>query len=57
MEDLVVKSKVKEYAKKKDIRMSAEVFDELNKVIAGKIDKAIMRAKENKRQTIKACDI
>ncbi|MCX6802832.1 MAG: hypothetical protein NT067_07035 [Candidatus Diapherotrites archaeon] len=57
MEDLVVKSKIREYAKKKDIRLSGEVFDEMNKVIAGKLDKAVMRAKENKRQTIKACDL
>jgi histone H3/H4 len=57
MEDLVVKSKIREYAKKKGVRLSGEVFDEMNKLIAGKLDKAVMRSKENKRQTIKACDL
>ncbi len=57
MEDLVVKSKVREYAKSKDIRLSAEVFDELTKIVAWHLDKAIERAKGNGRKTVKGYDL
>lgn len=57
MEDLVVKSKVRDYAKGKDIRIAGEVFDELTKIVAWKLDKAIERAKANGRKTIKGFDL
>ena len=57
MDDLVVKSKIREYAKKKDIRLSGEVFDALSKNIACNLDGAILRAKENGRKTVKGYDL
>ena len=57
MDDLVVKSKVREYAKGKNIRLSAEVFDGLTKIVAFKIDKAVERAKGNGRKTVKGYDL
>ncbi len=57
MDDLVVKSKVREYAKTKDIRLSGEVFDALTKKVAADLDAAIKRAKENGRKTVKSYDL
>jgi len=57
MDDLVVKSKIREYAKTKDIRLSGEVFDALTKNVAANLDVAIVRAKENGRKTVKGYDL
>ncbi|MCX8189915.1 MAG: hypothetical protein N3F05_01660 [Candidatus Diapherotrites archaeon] len=57
MEDYVVKSKIKEYAKSKDIRIAGDFFDGLNKVIQYKLDKAVERAKENGRKTLRGFDL
>ncbi|MEM4598617.1 MAG: hypothetical protein QW400_02910 [Candidatus Diapherotrites archaeon] len=57
MEDYVVKSKIKEYAKNKDIRIAGDFFDGLNKVIQYKLDKAVERAKENGRKTLRGFDL
>jgi len=57
MDDLVVKSKVREYAKTKDIRLSGEVFDALTKKVAADLDAAIIRAKANGRKTVKSYDL
>ena len=57
MDDLVVKSKVREYAKGKNIRLSGETFDALTKIVAFKLDKAIERAKGNGRKTVKGYDL
>ncbi len=57
MEDLVVKSKAREYVKAKGVRISGEVFDALSRNIAVDLDGAIARAKSNGRKTIKAFDL
>ncbi len=57
MEDLVVKSKARDYVKSKGVRISGEVFDALSKNIASNLDAAIERAKSNGRKTIKAFDL
>jgi len=57
MEDLVVKSKVKEYIKKKDIRVAGDFFEALNKVVQWKLDKAIERATANGRKTVRGFDL
>lgn len=44
MVDLVVKSKVKEYFKKKNKRTSAEALEALNKAVVELCDKAAKRA-------------
>jgi hypothetical protein len=54
MEVLVVKSKVKDYAAKKKMRMGGDAIDVLNKEVARILDRAIERAKEDKKGTIKS---
>lgn len=57
MADLIVKSKVREYAKGKKMSVSSEADDALNKAVAELLDKAVARAQGNGRATIKARDI
>ena len=54
---LVVKNAVRELVKGKDMRISAETFDALDKVAEDVVKKAMARAEENGRKTIKACDL
>jgi histone H3/H4 len=56
-EILVVKSKVREYAKKKKMSFGGDAADALSKEVARIVDKAIERAKANRRSTIKGRDI
>jgi histone H3/H4 len=56
-EMLVVKSKVREYAKKKKMSFGGDAADALSKEVACLIDKAIERAKANRRSTVKGRDI
>jgi len=56
-EILVVASKVKDYIKAKGGQTAGEVIEALSKEVACKLDKAIARAKENGRVTIKAYDL
>jgi histone H3/H4 len=53
----IVHSKVRGLAKKKGFRFSGEALDRLSLVVAETVLKAGARAKDNKRHTIKACDI
>ena len=53
---LVVASKVKAYAKEKDISVSAEAMVTLTDIIKSAIDKAAEEAKAAGRVTIKAKD-
>jgi hypothetical protein len=57
MEDFVVKSKVKEYAKSKEIRLAGDFFESLNSVVRWKLDKAIERARANGRKTLRGFDL
>lgn len=57
VEILVVKSKVKEYAAKKKMRLGGDAVIALSKGVACLIDKAAERAKANGRGTIKARDV
>ena len=58
-EPLYVKSKVREYIKKKDCNTSSGVLDgnALNKLIMEMLDQAVKRAKANGRKTVKARDL
>ncbi len=56
-ESLVVASKVKAYIKSQEMMTSSEAIDALNDVIYALLDKAIARAKGNRRTTIKAQDL
>ncbi|MGV9172468.1 MAG: DUF1931 domain-containing protein [Promethearchaeia archaeon] len=59
VETLFVKSKVREYIKSKDCNTSGDVLDgdSLNNAIVEILDKAIARAKANKRKTVQEKDI
>jgi len=54
MADLIVKSKVKDYAE--GMNVGADFLDELNDVVADLIDRSVVRAQENGRSTLKARD-
>lgn len=54
---LVVRSKVKEVAKKKKMRMGEEAVLALNKEVEALINKAIERAKASKRGTVQGRDV
>jgi histone H3/H4 len=54
---MIVKNAVRELAKTKDIRVSADTFDALDKWAENMLNSAMKRASENGRKTIKACDI
>ncbi len=56
MVELIVKSKIKE-AVPKDMRVSAELAQALNKVVEEILKKAAERAKANKRSTIMPQDL
>jgi histone H3/H4 len=57
MDMMLVGSKVKAYIKSKDGKTSGELLEELNKHVAMMLDRAIERAKGNKRTTVKAQDV
>lgn len=54
---IVVVSKVKEYVKSKGLQTSETAVDALSNVVRELLDKAIERAKDNGRQTVKNRDI
>lgn len=57
MVDLIVKSKVKEYARTKSgVAVSEDFYNELEETVKLLIDKSIVRAKGNGRNTLKPRD-
>jgi len=56
-ETLVVVSKVKEYIKEKGLQTSETAVDSLSDAVRELLDKAVKRAQDNGRQTIKDRDI
>ncbi|MDR2431491.1 MAG: hypothetical protein LBD99_04485 [Candidatus Margulisbacteria bacterium] len=54
---LVVASKVKDYIKSKGGQTAGDVVEALSKKLARKLDKAVERAKENGRVTVKPYDL
>ena len=57
LEMVVVGSKVKAYIKSQDAMTSGELLGALNVEVHGLLDKAIARAKANKRSTVKTTDL
>ena len=59
VDTLFVKSKVREYIKSKGLNTSGDVIDgdSLNKRIVELLDRAIERAKGNKRKTVQEKDL
>jgi hypothetical protein len=54
---LVVASKVKEAVKAQDVRMSSEFVDALNGEVDALVSRAVTRAKDNKRGTVRPQDL
>ncbi|MBI2372561.1 MAG: hypothetical protein HYV07_01050 [Deltaproteobacteria bacterium] len=54
---LVVKSKVKEYIRGKELRCQEEVLDALSDAVYGMLDRAAKRAQENDRKTVRPADL
>ena len=57
VEMLVVKSKVREYAKKKKVNLGGDAAEALSKEVMRLVDRAVERAKANRRSTVKGRDI
>lgn len=53
---LVVQSKIREFVKKQDLRLSADALDALNGAVESILKKASERCKANGRQTIRPPD-
>ena len=56
-DSFVVKSKVREYAKKKKMNLGGDAVEALHKEVSRLVDRAAERAKLNRRSTIKGRDI
>ena len=56
-EMLVVKSKVREYTKKKKMNLGGDASEALSREVARLVDRAAERAKANRRSTIQGRDI
>ena len=56
-ESLVIGSKIKAYVKEKGLMSSGELPDAVSDAVRLLLDKACERTKENKRSTVRPCDI
>jgi len=56
-EVLIVASKVKEYIRSKGLQSSGETVPALSEKIYSMIDDATDRTKENRRSTVRPCDL
>lgn len=54
---MVVASKVRAHLKSKNVKMSGDLPDALNKAVMAHLDAAADRAKGNKRATVKPYDL
>ena len=57
MDSLVVGSKVKAYIKGKGLHTSGDALDSVSKQVAKMLDAAVVSCKENKRMTLRPCDL
>jgi len=55
-DSMVVQSKVREFIKKNNLRLSSDAIDALNKSVEEILRKAAERCKQNNRQTIRPAD-
>jgi len=54
---LLYESRVKDFLKTKECRSTGDLTDTLSKMVESILEKAVLRAKENGRSTIKPCDL
>ena len=53
----IVKKAVQDYAKKKNVQVSGDFYDALDKKVEILLDKAAKRTGDNKRKTLKSYDL
>jgi histone H3/H4 len=53
---LVVQSRIREFAKKANLRLASDAIDALNKRVEEMLKKAAERCKGNNRQTVRPAD-
>jgi histone H3/H4 len=56
-DSLVIQSKIKEFAKNNDVRVSSDLPEKLDAKVQGILSEAIERAKANGRATVGARDL
>jgi histone H3/H4 len=56
-ESVVIGSKIKAYVKEKGLMCSGELPDAVSDAVRQLLDKACDRTKENKRSTVRPCDL
>jgi len=56
-ENLLVKAKVKDYVKDKDMMGSSDLVEAVNECVYECLDRAIERAKANDRKTVQPRDV
>jgi len=57
MADLVVGSRIKALVKESNMICSGGLVDAVDKAVAELVKKAVKRARENGRKTVKDCDV
>lgn len=54
---LYVKSAVGEYIRTKDLKVSSDLYDKVNEILQGMLDRAAERCKTNNRKTVMPQDL
>lgn len=54
---LIVSSKVKNYMKEKGVKSSGDLVEAVSKKVYDLLDAAVVRARENKRSTVRPYDL
>lgn len=57
MDALIVKSKIKEWAKGKNVRVGEDFLEALNTHLGSELEASVKRAEGNGRRTLKAYDV
>lgn len=55
--EYIIKGSVKDYLKKSKLRIATATYEALDEKVAHVLDKAMERAKKNKRQTVMPQDL
>jgi histone H3/H4 len=55
--NFVIEARMKDYVKAAEVHSTGDLIDELNKMVAEILDKAIRRCKQNSRSTVQPKDL
>lgn len=56
-DSLIIASKTKEFIKSQGCQVSSDLLEALNKKVHLLLNDAVMRTRENKRTTVRPCDL